>query len=258
MVIVGAAGLTVIANDPQIVVYPGTTEQALAVAVALALTDAAVNVPPEDIVPADDGLTVQVTLCDGLPFPCTVAVHEDVPPPLMAAGVHVAATEATVVAVPPPVVLDAELDPHPARVPITRMMHTLRQDSRSARDEKSGRSCLPRIIACFPGRLKILLQMQKNGPRFRRGPSCLGSLVLRELGWRPGGRGAVGAELSLRGGGCAAYGRSAPVEEATPWGGVDSWAAKLFSINRMCTLLVLTGWVPASPAVATWALPSAT
>ncbi len=25
----------------------------------------------------------------------------------------------------------------------------------------------------------------KNGPRFRRGPSCLGSLVLRELFWRP-------------------------------------------------------------------------
>ena len=38
----------------------------------------------------------------------------------------------------------------------------------------------------------LAVRRQKNGPRFRRGPSCLGSLALRELGWRPYGGVAVG------------------------------------------------------------------
>ena len=103
-------------------------------------------------------------------------------------------------------------------------------------------------------------QSTKNGPRFRRGPSCLGSLVLRELFWRPDGRGAVGAGKSLRGWLCGLC-RSAPVGDYMPWGDVESWAAKLFSINRMCTLpaLMRAGLVFGSaPAVSIGALPSAT
>jgi len=81
----------------------------------------------------------------------------------------------------------------------------------------------------------------KIGPRFRRGPSCLGSLVLRELvggqtaGEPSGRKGASGGWL--RG---FAYGRSAPVVDATPWGDAESGAAKLFSINRTWTLLAFT------------------
>ena len=51
---------------------------------------------------------------------------------------------------------------------------------------------------------------------------------------------AVGADRSLRGGGCAAsYGRSAPLKDAIPWGDVEPWAAKLFSINLICTVLLI-------------------
>ncbi len=93
----------------------------------------------------------------------------------------------------------------------------------------------------------------KIGPRFRRGPSCLGSLVLRELGWRPYGGVAVGAVYCLggRGYGCC---RSAPFKEAVPWGDAASWAAKLFSIKSTCTLLWRTRPLSSAP----WALPSAT
>src|ERR1017187_4708193 len=56
----------------------------------------------------------------------------------------------------------------------------------------------------------------------------------------------------------AFYGLSAPVEEATPWGGAATWAAKLFAINRTCTSLVFTGLVSSSPAEATSTLPRAT
>ncbi len=100
----------------------------------------------------------------------------------------------------------------------------------------------------------------KNGPRFRRGPSCLGSLVLRELFWRPDGRGAVGAGKSLRGWLCGLR-RSAPDADYMPWGDVESWAAKLFSINRMCTLpaRMRAGLALGSaPGVSIGALPSAT
>ena len=102
---------------------------------------------------------------------------------------------------------------------------------------------------------------KKNGPRFRRGPSCLGSLALRELFWRPYGGVAVGARMPRRKD-LGFYGLSAPVEEVTPWGDVAPWAAKLFAITRTCTSLVFFIGLVSSPAEATseatWALPRAT
>jgi hypothetical protein len=50
---------------------------------------------------------------------------------------------------------------------------------------------------------------------------------------------AGGAERSLRGWLRDLYGRSAPVEDAIPWGDVVPWAAKLFSINMICTVLTI-------------------
>ena len=96
---------------------------------------------------------------------------------------------------------------------------------------------------------QVVVLHTKNGPRIERGPDCLGSLVFGEVFWRPNGGGAVGAEKSL-GGGLRFYGRSAPVEEAALLGGAAPWAAKLFSINRICTLLVLTGLESSSPVEA--------
>ena len=100
---------------------------------------------------------------------------------------------------------------------------------------------------------------QKKGPR-----SCGGHVAL-VLSWREsfvGGqrRGGPSARKNSLGGGLLPYGRSAPVEEATPWGGATSWAAKLFSINRTCTLLVLirAGLESSSPTVVTGTLPRAT
>src|SRR6266568_7741713 len=83
------------------------------------------------------------------------------------------------------------------------------------------------------------LSAQKNRP-----PSLTGaklpwfSRVARALLAANGGV-AVGAERSLRGVATACYGRSAPVEDAIPWGDVESWAAKLFSINLICTVLLM-------------------
>jgi hypothetical protein len=82
-------------------------------------------------------------------------------------------------------------------------------------------------------------------PEKNRPPSLTGaklpwfSRVARALLAANGGV-AAGADWSLRGGGYAAsYGRSAPVEDAIPWGDVVPWAAKLFSINLICTLLTI-------------------
>jgi hypothetical protein len=77
-----------------------------------------------------------------------------------------------------------------------------------------------------------------------------------------GGRAAWGRRCGCAmGEGLRCY-RSAPVKEAAPWGGAAPWAAKLFSINRICTVLVrtrcglpLSSWLVAS---AFTALPSAT
>ena len=74
-------------------------------------------------------------------------------------------------------------------------------------------------------------RLTKKRPPCRRGPSCLGSLALRELFWRPDGGVAVGAERSLGGGVGRFYGLSAPAEAGAPWGDAAAWAAKLFSIN---------------------------
>ena len=71
----------------------------------------------------------------------------------------------------------------------------------------------------------------------------LGSLVL------PG-------RSSPMGGGLRTYGRSAPVEEDPLWGNGPPWAAKLFSINRTCTVLLRTR--AAGSSVEDAALPRAT
>ena len=59
----------------------------------------------------------------------------------------------------------------------------------------------------------------------------------RTAGSRPERLSASGERL------CGYYGRSAPVKEAASWGDADAWAAKLFSINRMRTLLAFTNWL---------------
>ena len=48
---------------------------------------------------------------------------------------------------------------------------------------------------------------------------------------------AGGTEGSLRGWLHSYFCCSVPVEDAIPWGDVVPWAAKLFSINLICTLL---------------------
>src|ERR1700722_17073248 len=76
----------------------------------------------------------------------------------------------------------------------------------------------------------------------KRPPSLTGaklpwfSRVARALLAANGGV-AVGAEGSLRGVATQHYCCTAPVEDAIPWGDVVPWAAKLFSINLMCTVL---------------------
>jgi len=71
-----------------------------------------------------------------------------------------------------------------------------------------------------------------------------------------------GAKQSLGGGWPRSYGCSAPVEAAALWGDAAAWAAKLFSINRMCTLLerMRMGFAVSSPeeACCSTALPRAT
>lgn len=94
----------------------------------------------------------------------------------------------------------------------------------------------------------IYLKTQKNRP-----PSLTGaklpwfSRVARALLAANGGV-AVGAEGSLRGVAVQHYWCcSAPVEDAIPWGDVAPWAAKLFSINLICTSLGMRSrwWVAA-------------
>ena len=67
------------------------------------------------------------------------------------------------------------------------------------------------------------------------------------------------AEGSLGGEGLRLYGRSAPFRETASWGGALPWAAKLFSINRICTVLVFirAGLVLSSPVIAGGTLPNA-
>jgi len=96
----------------------------------------------------------------------------------------------------------------------------------------------------------------KKGPRDERGPKCLGSLVMRELGWRPATQAPPERKEASRAGLRLCQGRSAPVEGAALWGDATSWAAKLFSINRMRTLFALANRACSSPAAG--ALPRAT
>jgi len=82
--------------------------------------------------------------------------------------------------------------------------------------------------------------LDKKRPPSKRGPSCLGSLALRELGWRPNGGVTVGVSTASGEDGRELYGCSAPAAAAALWGCASARAAKLFSINRNCTLLYRT------------------
>ena len=48
--------------------------------------------------------------------------------------------------------------------------------------QKRGKDGAPKLYL-VAGSIKI--EQTKNGPRYSRGPSCLGSLLVRELYWRP-------------------------------------------------------------------------
>jgi hypothetical protein len=78
----------------------------------------------------------------------------------------------------------------------------------------------------------------KKRPPFERGPSCLGSLAVREL---DGGRPAWVplARIIPRGEGDAGLSAiSAPVKAAASWGDTATWAAKLFfSLVPVASLL---------------------
>ena len=113
---------------------------------------------------------------------------------------------------------------------------------------------------CARAALKSAVQHKKNGPRIDGGQVAL---VLSRCESFVGGLTAgwpLAQERSLGGGWPRTYGRSAPVEAAALWGDAAAWAAKLFSIRRMCTVLVRTrsGFAPVSLESVTVAFPSAT
>ncbi len=119
--------------------------------------------------------------------------------------------------------------------------------------------------ARLPGQLALsrvegAQSKQKTAPVFGGGQvalvlSCCESFFGGQTAGEPSAR-----LRSLRGWLCGLR-RSAPNVDYMPWGDVESWAAKLFSINRMCTLpaLIRAGFALGSaPAVSIGALPSAT
>ncbi len=110
-----------------------------------------------------------------------------------------------------------------------------------------------------PNRFPESLPAQKNRPPFSTGAKlpwfsrvARACLAARRRGGRRGGREPQGVAYAV-----VAY-RSAPVIDATAWGAVSSWAAKLFSISRMCTLLWRTRSGVSLSGVVTFALPIAT
>ena len=96
-----STGFTVTVADPVILVYPGTVDAAVIVAVVIALiVDEQVNTPAAVIVPALAGLTDHVTAWLGLFVPFTVAANaERIPPAVHVAVVGLTVTEVTVVVV---------------------------------------------------------------------------------------------------------------------------------------------------------------
>jgi hypothetical protein len=88
--------------------------------------------------------------------------------------------------------------------------------------------------------LPCSLYQKKKRPPSKRGPSCLGSLALRELvggltaGW------PLAFAQSLGGGWPRYYGCAVPAAAGALWGDAPARAAKLFSISTRCTLLFLT------------------
>ena len=86
---------------------------------------------------------------------------------------------------------------------------------------------------------RVCLAQKKRPPSLTGAKLPWFSRVARALLAANGGV-AVGAEGSLRGVATQHYCCSAPVEDAIPWGDVVPWAAKLFSINLICTC-----WEPA-------------
>jgi len=93
------------------------------------------------------------------------------------------------------------------------------------------------LLPCLDCADASLCCEKKNGPRYLTGAKLPWfSRVARALLAANGGV-AVGADGSLRGVATQHYCCTAPVEDAIPWGDVVPWAAKLFSINLMCTVL---------------------
>jgi hypothetical protein len=142
-------GLMVTVADPVILVYPGTVDAAVMVAVVIAASVAEeVNTPPV-IMPAVVGLTDQVTTWLGLSCPATTAVHVLFCPAVRVVGVHEAVTEVTVVVGPVLLV--------PPPQPMMEIVKTpLRQtNSPSAIDKLERCNCLLRMIP-LPFRLNEL------------------------------------------------------------------------------------------------------
>jgi hypothetical protein len=134
MVTVGCgtvAGLMVTVEDPVILVYPGTVDAAIMVAVVITvIVEEEVNTPPV-IVPAVVGVTDQVTTWLGLSCPATVATKEALPPAVTVPVVGVTVTEVTVVVicvlvVPPP-------PPQPAMAMVRMVKAATRQNSLAAK-----------------------------------------------------------------------------------------------------------------------------
>ena len=96
---------------------------------------------------------------------------------------------------------------------------------------------ITRLCKEFGARLVSGNRGTKNRPLIFSGASWLWFSLLRRGVLAAWTAGAARADAPL-GGGLRAYGRSAPVEETSLWGNGVSWAAKLFSINRTCTVLL--------------------
>ena len=127
---------------------------------------------------------------------------------------------------------------------------------------RAGRKFTACCVKCGQARIEKIdfmpVTTKKSAPAINGGQVAL---VLSCFESFFGGRrlGDRRAEGSLGGEGLRLYGRSAPFREDASWGGAVPWAAKLFSINRIWTVLVFTraGLVLSSPGVAGGTLPNA-